>query len=110
MAWPAWVLVVCVVVALGFTAYGALRAIGAAGVVKKHVDSIKAQPLLADVAKAQRYSQRINEDMAAIEALLVRANSAIGTINDSIAVMRVPEAVAAVRTAGAAIRLLVNHS
>ncbi|HET7813722.1 MAG TPA: hypothetical protein VFL13_05065 [Candidatus Baltobacteraceae bacterium] len=110
MAWPAWVLVICVVVALVLMAYGALRAMTAARVVKNHVDRMKAQPLIGKLAKAQGDVQRINENVDAINALLVRANAAIRTMNDAIGEMRLPEAVAAIRTAGAAIRLLFNHT
>ncbi len=109
MSWPAWVLVVCAVAALICIAYGALRAVRALRVVKNHVDRMKTLPLLAEVKKAQVNANRINADMAAIDALLARANAAIRTINESIADLRIPEAVAAVRTAGAAITLLFNH-
>ncbi|MBV8638643.1 MAG: hypothetical protein JO322_11210 [Candidatus Eremiobacteraeota bacterium] len=110
MAWPAWVLVICVVLALVLIAYGAVRAMSAARIVKNHVERMKAQPLLAAFARAQSNMQQINEDVAALDALLVRANAAIRTMNDGIAEMRIPQAVAAVRTAGAAIRLLFNHT
>lgn len=107
-AWPAWVLGICVVAALVCVAYGALRLMRAAGIVKKHVNRMKALPVIGEAAKAERNVQRINADMAAIDELLVRANAAIRSINESLAELRIPEAVAAVRTAGAAIHLLFN--
>lgn len=110
MAWPAWVLVICVVAALGLTAYGAVRALTAARAVKNHVDRMKAQPLVSKLARAKENMQRIDGNVTELEALLVRANAAVGTINDGIAEMRIPQAVAAVRTAGAAVRLLFNHT
>ena len=109
LAWPAWVLVICVVVALFCIAYGALRAMRAARVVKNHVERIKTSPLVARVKQAELNVDRINVDVVAIDALLVRANAAIRTINEGIADLRIPEAILAVRTAGAAIRLLFNH-
>lgn len=110
MAWPAWVLVICLVAALVLMAYGALRAMSALRVVKNHAQQMKNQPLLLELPRANGYMQRIDDDVAAIDALLVRANAAIRTINDGVADMRIPEAVAAVRVAGAAIRLLFNHT
>ena len=109
MAWPAWVLVICVVAALVCMSYGAISALRALQVVKKHADRMKSPPLVAEVAKAQANVARINADMTAIEALLVRANAAVRSINEGIADLRIPEAIAAIRTAGAAIRLLLNH-
>lgn len=107
-AWPAWVLWICVVAALLCMTYGGLRAMLAARVVKNHVDRMKALPIVAEVAKSEGYAARINADLAGIEELLVRANAAIRAINKGLAEMRIPEAIAAVRMAGAAIRLLFN--
>ena len=108
MSWPAWVLVICAVLSVILIAYGALRAALAAKRVKDHTDRIKASPLATNAASAAVYGERINADLAQIDVLLARANAAISSINASIQQLRIPEAVAAVRTAGAAIRLLFN--
>jgi hypothetical protein len=109
MTWPAWVLVICAVASLVCVLYGVVRAAMAARVVKAHADRLKTAPLVTDAARAQTYVARINEDMAGIQALLERAQAAIAQINRGLADLRIPEAVAAVRTAGLAIRLLLNH-
>ncbi len=87
-----------------------LRAIASLGAVKKHIDRMKQQPLREDVAKVNGYSQRIQQDVAAIDGLTARANIAIRTIGDGVAELRIPEAVAAIRTARAAVRLLFSQS
>lgn len=108
MSWPAWVLVICAVVALACMLYGALRAALAARAVKAHVGRAKALPMVADLAKAEAYVHRINDDLARVNGLLARGKAAIDSINESVTRMRIPEAVLAVRTAGAALRLLFS--
>ena len=108
MTWPAWVLVICAAVSFACVLYGALRAALAARTVKMHVDRVQAFPLLADAAEARVSIQRINHDLARLDGLLARANVAVRTLNEALAQMRIPEAVAAARAAGAAIRLLFS--
>ncbi|HET9030043.1 MAG TPA: hypothetical protein VFN49_07695 [Candidatus Aquilonibacter sp.] len=108
MTWAVWVLLICAAVALVFVAYGAARAALAARVVKAHVDRVQSATVIADAAEAQVYAQRINDDLAQVEGLLARANAAIATINQGLHDLRIPEAIAALRTAGAAIRLLLS--
>ena len=108
MTWAPWVLVICAAGALVCVLYGVIRAAVAARTVKAHADRLKELPVLAQAAQADVYAQRINDDVAQIDGLLVRANLAIQSINASIQKMRIPEAIAALRTAGAAIRLLAS--
>lgn len=108
MTWPAWVLVICAVVSLACMLYGAVAAGLAARTVKVHADRVRALPLLADAAAAQVNVQRINDDLAQLDGLLLRATAAVRTINEALAQMRIPQAVAAARTAGAAIHLLFS--
>jgi hypothetical protein len=108
MTWAVWVLVICAAVSFACLLYGVIRAALAARAVKQHVDRLKATPLADDAAKAAVYGRRIGAALPQIEALLVRANAAISTISDALKELRIPEAVAALRTAGAAIRLLFS--
>lgn len=106
MSWAAWVLVICAVVAFACVVAGVVRAAVAGLAVKKHADALKSLPIVAEVTGARVYGERINARLGQMSELLARANGAVQSINASLQEMRIPEAVAAVRTAGAAIRLL----
>ena len=108
MTWPVWVLAICAAVALLCMLVGVIRAALAARVVNAHLQRLKNEPLIAGASNAQACVKRINDDVAQIELLLARAQIALRTIREGIEDLRVPEAVVAVRTAGAAIRLLFS--
>ena len=108
LAWPAWILVICAVIALVCVAYGALRAIAALRIVKKHSDALRASPLIARATGAQNDVNRIRADVVVIQSLVERSKYAIAEINQGFADLRIPQAVAAMRTANAAVRLLFS--
>lgn len=101
-----WILLACIALAIVLIVAGAVAAAISGLRVKRHADALKKSPILGYPAEAQALAHRIDADLAQMQPLLERAKIAIDTINRSLQQLRMPEAVLAVRTAGAAIRLL----
>lgn len=104
----AWVLTACIVLAIVLTVAGVLRAVLSALRVKRHVAAVSEAPFLGYAEEAQAYALRLNADLEEMAPLLARAKKALDSINDAVAEMRMPQAVFALRTASAALRLLFS--
>ena len=109
LSWSAWILVICAALAFLCVVYGAIRAALAARVVKQHTDALKSLQIVNDVAEAQAYAARINAAMDGMPALIARADGAVQRIGQSLHELRMPEAFAAIRLAGASLRLLFGR-
>ncbi len=107
---PGWILGAGIILALIFTVAGAIVAGLAALRFKRRLQALKKAPLASYAPEAQAYLHRINADLEETKLLLENAKGALGRINESLRVLRMPEAILALRTAGAAIRLLLARS
>jgi len=76
--------------------------------LKQHVDRTRATPIFADLKTLDAAKTRLNNDLTEIEALLPRAQAAGQEIMDGLDELRIPQAIAALRMTGAAIRLLAH--
>ena len=101
-------LVVCLAVAALLTIASIVNALLAALRLKQHVDRTKAMPLFAELKTLNDVKTRLNTDLAEMEALLPRAEAAGQQVMDGLNEMRIPQAIAALRITGAAIRLLAH--
>lgn len=109
LSWSAWVLVICAIASLSCVAYGAFRAALAARVAKQHAERLRTTTLAADAAAIEAYLQRIDAVAAALPTLVARADAAVTRIKRSSEALHMPEAIAAVRLAGASLRLLFGR-
>ena len=108
IAWPSAVLIVgvaaaaaCMLVGIAVAAVAGLR-------VKRHADALQAHPLIQRAAAAPALGERITHDLEAITGLTARAQAALEQLGAALQELRLPQAIAALRVAGAAIRLLVS--
>ena len=108
MTWPMWVLVICVAVSFACVIFGVVRAALIGRAVNARVARIKASPVFSEAEKLNGYALRINNDLAQMDSLLVRAQAALLRIREGVQDLRIPEAVIALRAAGAAIRLFAS--
>ncbi len=107
MAWPAWIIAICVATSLVWCAIAAVIAGLAAARVSKHVRAITdAAAAIADVPRTEANLARIAAVSDAVDPLVARARTAVETIRASLDAMRLPEAMLALRAARAAVRLL----
>lgn len=98
-----------VIAGLLFALAGCIVAALAALRVKKRADALKAEAqAVVDVKAAQATALRLQTSLEAVGPLLDRAKAAIDEINTGLTEMKLPQAMAALRTAGAAIRLLAS--
>jgi hypothetical protein len=102
----AWVFAGLAVVLAGI---GAVVAVRAAARTRRRLDEIAAAvPSLIDVERAQADVNRLAAAADTATLLLSRARAAIEELNEGLTQLRLPQAMLALRTAGAAIRLLFN--
>ena len=108
LTWSQWTLVGCLIVSLLCVIVGVARAALAAAAAKararvtqEHVDAL-------DLQSAQKYVDRINADVASMPMLIERARASIDSMNGSLAALKLPEAVASLRAAAVAVKLLVS--
>jgi hypothetical protein len=109
LSWSAWILVICAIVSVACVVYGALHAALAASVAKQHAERLRATTLVADAVEIEAYLQRMNAVAEALPALVARADVAVARIKRSLEALHMPEAIAAVRLAGASLRLLFGR-
>ncbi len=107
MGWALWFLIACVVIAVLLAGAGAVTAFRAARALRLHVDDVVPHELLVRLTAAQNDTERLVAAVAGFEALPSRANAALASMNASLRAMRLPQAVAALRLAGVAVRLLL---
>lgn len=103
-----WILAACIMLAIVLIVAGIIAAAIGGLRVKRHVEALKHSPVLGYPAEAQALAHRIEADLAQMQPLLERAKLAIDRINQSLQQLRLPEAAFALRTARAAIRLLIS--
>ena len=108
LTWSQWTLVGCVIASCLLVLVGALRAKRAADVTKLRMTGVQSRVAAMNAAIASARVERINADIAKMPALVERAQVAIHIMNRSLAALKLPEAVAALRTAAAAVKLLAS--
>jgi hypothetical protein len=109
LTWPAWVFVICVVASLTCTVVGATIAAIAFARLAKHLDRTSSEAAtLVDAQRVERNLARINNFANGIQPLIERSFAALGSLNAALTEMRLPEAMLALRTARAAVRLLIS--
>ncbi len=108
IAWPTAVLIAGVAAAGACVLFGVAVAAVAALRVKRHADALQAHPLIARAAAAPALGERITHDLEALTGLSVRAQAALEQLAVALHEVRLPQAIAALRVAGAAIRLLLS--
>ena len=92
-----------------FAIVGVIIAAVAAVRTKKRLDALKLRAeTLVNVERAQVDAARLQRSLERAGPLLARAKAAIDEINTGLTELKLPQAVAALQTAGAAIRLLMN--
>lgn len=107
--WPTWVLVICVAASFACMVVGALRAALALARLAKHLDRTSNEvATLVDAQRLESNLARMSNFANGVEALVARSRCAVNDITASLAEFRLPEAVLAVRTARAAVRLLLS--
>ncbi len=109
LSWSAWVLVICAIVSLVAILFGVVRAALAAAVVKRHADVLTSALPVGDLAELEAYMQRINGAVEGIRPLIARGQAAVQRIDRALRELRMPEAIAALRLAGASLRLLFGR-
>lgn len=107
MSWALWFLIACAVVAVLLAGTGGVMALRAASALRRRADDVVPHELLVRLNTAQNDAERLQAAVAGIEALPSRANAAMASMNASLRAMRLPQAVAALRLAGVAVRLLL---
>ncbi len=99
----------CILVAVLLVIAGGVVALRAALHTKRRVEAIRdAAPGIVDVERAKADAERLRNAVDGIVPLLDRAKLAIDRINAGLRDLKLPQAIFALRTAGAAIRLLMN--
>ena len=104
---PGWILGACIVLAVVFTIAGIVAAALAGLRFKQRLDALKKTPLAHYIPEGQAYLHRIDTDLEQMKVLLETAKGAIDSINVALEALRMPQAILALRTARAAIRLLL---
>jgi hypothetical protein len=108
LTWPQGLLFGCIVASLLFLLSGALRVLDALKKTKAHAESARALIAALDLPSADRNIARMNAAISAMPALAQRAMSAVASMNQSIRDLKLPEAMAALRTAATAVKLLFS--
>ena len=106
-ALPTLILWIAVGVAVLFFLAGSVAAMLAAGRTARRLSELRAHSALIDAPALAARVERLNATLTHMPALLERAHAAIDRINTALRELRLPQAVAALRAAGAAIRLLL---
>jgi hypothetical protein len=109
LTWPVWILVICVAASFACIVVGAIIAARAFARFSKHLDRTSSEA--AGLVNAQRLQSnlvRITSLIDGIKPLGERSLGALGEINAALAELRLPQAALALRTAGAAVRLLFS--
>ena len=108
LAWSQWTLVACVAASLILLAVGALRARSAVAKTLWRTTEVRSRIAALHVESGQKYIDRINADVARMPDLIERVNVALDIMNRSMNTLKLPEAIASLRTAAAAVKLLVS--
>ena len=106
---PGWILVAGIVLAVVFAIAGIVTAALAGLRFKRRLDALKKAQLAHYVPEAQAYVHRINTDLELMQTLLESAKASIDSINESLRELKMPQAILALRVAGAAVRLLISR-
>jgi len=101
--------VIVAAVALLLVVTGLVIALIALGRFKRRVQATMAHLNgVFDRERAAGIAAQLQSSIDEVAPLLVRANAALARINRALSELRLPQAVVALRTAGAAIRLLTS--
>src|ERR1700722_15423017 len=104
LTWPSWVVVACAVASLACIVVGAIIVAVAFSRFSKHLDRTSEEAAaLVDKQRLELNLARINNLIAGIEPLVERSFAALGTLNDALAELRLPEAMLALRAARASL-------
>jgi hypothetical protein len=108
LTWPQWTLLGCVLASLLLMAIGAIRALGALAKTKVRARATQDLVNALDLPSASQNAARMNGAVAAMPALAQRANVAVASMNQAIQDLKLPEAMAALRAAATAVKLLFS--
>jgi hypothetical protein len=109
LSWPAWILVICAVASLVFVIAGVVIALRANARFNRHVAATAAfAQSIVDVERLNSVVRRLEADDISLALLADRVDAAGARINAALNDLRLPQAMLAVRTANAAIRLLLS--
>jgi hypothetical protein len=102
------VLLGCVVASLLLMAIGSIRALGALKNTKARAQVTRELVEALDLPSANRNVARASAAIAAMQPLATRASVAVASMNQSIQDLKLPEAMAALRAAATAVKLLFS--
>jgi hypothetical protein len=101
-----WVLLGCGVAALLFIVVAAIIVARAAFRLNGYARVLQRSPIFAQLTLLQIFRTRINNDLAAMRALKPRLERVVNEMDRAIALLRLRETIAVVRTAQMAVKLL----
>lgn len=97
-----------VALALCLSLWGVTVAALAARRTMRRLEEVQRSAIVADMKALETQAARINATLVKFSPLMQRANEAIARMNQGLRDLRLPQALAALRTAGAAIKLLLS--
>jgi len=109
LAWPLWIVAICAVASFACIVIGLSVAGVAFARFSRHLDRTSEDGAnLMDADRAEMSLARINNAFEQMPVFIERARHAIDSIRASLEALRLPEAMLALRTARAAVRLLFS--
>jgi hypothetical protein len=107
VSWELWFYIACLVAALILAGAGAVRALSALSAVRRRAEEVVPHELIVSLTAAQHDGERLQRALSEMESLPGRAQAAVAQMRASLDALRLPQAVAAIRIAIVAVRLLV---
>lgn len=108
LTWSQWTLVGCVIASFILTLAGAVRGLVALSSIRPHLAAAQSRVAAIKASVVSARVDRISDDIANMPALIQRAQHAVDSMNRSLQALKLPDAVAALRSAAAAVKLLVS--
>lgn len=109
LTWPAWILVICLLASFVCAIVAASVAVLALARFSKHLKRTSNEAAaLVDAKRLEMNIARITGLVDGVEPFVDRSRVAIASINAALGELRLPEAMLAVRTASATVRLLFS--